>query len=131
MTHRWISSPSWPASPQLITISARLISSSIVRNCCSYEGLSISLIPKRGGIMGRAERLQCFQLSEYSCGSLSVQRWPKVQVTWYPFPSRYPFLRSVAPNTSAISRATLGFSAIQTFIDNKFHFTTRKYGIIL
>ena len=26
----------------------------------------------------------------YSCGSFSVQRWPNVQVTWYPFPSMYP-----------------------------------------
>ena len=41
---------------------------------------------------------------------------PKVQVTWYPFPSIYPSFRFLAPNTSAMSRATLGFSAMQTII---------------
>ena len=45
-----------------------------------------------------------------------VQRCPNVQVTWYPFPSMYPSFCFFAPNTSAISRATEGFSAIQTII---------------
>mgnify|MGYP000565095448 CR=1 FL=1 len=40
--------------------------------------------------MGRLPKLHDFQLGVYSCGSFSVQRWPNVQVTWYPFPSMYP-----------------------------------------
>ena len=111
MTQRWINSPSWPASPQLMTISAFCIRLSITLNCCSYVGFSISLIPNRGGIIGSDPRLQRFQFSAYSCGSFRVHKCPN------PFPSIYPFIRWVAPNTSAISRATLGFSAIQTFIN--------------
>ena len=41
---------------------------------------------------------------------------PERQVTWYPFPSMYPSFLSFAPSTSAMSRATEGFSAIQTII---------------
>ena len=32
--------------------------------------------------MGRLDRLHAFHEGEYSCGSFSVQRCPKVHVTW-------------------------------------------------
>ena len=120
ITQRCINSPSCPASPQFIIISACCMRFSIVWNWRSYVGLLISLMPKRGGIMGRLPKLHDFQLGVYSCGSFSVQRWPNVQVTWYPFPSMYPSFFSLAPNTSAMSRATEGFSAIQTIIRYSF-----------
>ncbi|OPZ98118.1 MAG: hypothetical protein BWY72_00971 [Bacteroidetes bacterium ADurb.Bin416] len=56
-TQRWMSSPSWPASPQLITISASLTSPSMMPNCLRYPSLSINLMLKRGGIMGKS--LKC------------------------------------------------------------------------
>ena len=92
------------------------MSDSMMWNCFSIPGSLMSLMPNRGGIMGRLPRLQVFQEGVYSCGSLSVHKCPKVQVTWYPFPSMYPSLRFLAPSTSAMSRATLGFSAMQTII---------------
>ena len=116
ITHRWINSPSCPASPQLIISSACCISPSIMWNCFSIPGSFISLMPNRGGIIGKLLKLHAFHDGVYSCGSFSVQRWPKVQVTWYPFPSIYPSFRFLAPNTSAMSRATLGFSAMQTIM---------------
>ena len=122
MTHRWISSPSWPASPQFIISSAFCISPSIMRNCFSMPGSLISLMPKRGGIMGRLDRLHAFHEGVYSWGSFKVQRCPNVQVTWYPFPSIYPSFLFFAPSTSAMSRATEGFSAIQTIIFFSFLF---------
>ena len=73
-------------------------------------------MPKRGGIIGRLPKFHDFQLGVYSCGSFRVQRCPNVQVTWYPFPSIYPSFLVWAPSTSAISRATDGFSAMQTII---------------
>ena len=78
------------SSPQFIIISACCMRFSIVWNWRSYVGLLISLMPKRGGIMGRLPKLHDFQLGVYSCGSFRVQRCPNVQVTWYPFPSIYP-----------------------------------------
>lgn len=59
ITHRWMSSPSCPASPQLIIISAFSISCFITLNCCSTPLSFLSLMPKRGGIKGRAARLHC------------------------------------------------------------------------
>ena len=116
ITHRWMSSPSWPASPQLIIISASCISFSMMWNCFSIPLSLISLIPKRGGIMGSVLRLHVFHEGVYSCGSFRVHKCPNVQVTWYPFPSMYPSFRFLAPSTSAMSRATLGFSAMQTIM---------------
>ena len=117
ITQRWINSPSCPASPQLIISSAFCINCSMIWNCFSMPGsCPISLIPKRGGIIGKLPKLHDFQLGVYSCGSFRVQRCPNVQVTWYPFPSIYPSFLVWAPSTSAISRATDGFSAMQTII---------------
>ena len=116
ITQRWISSPSCPASPQLMISSAACIRRSMVWNCFCMPESSISLMPKRGGIIGRLESDQAFHAGVYSCGSFRVQRCPNVQVTWYPFPSIYPSFFCFAPSTSAMSRATLGFSAMQTII---------------
>ena len=116
MTQRCINSPSCPASPQFIISSAFCINCSITLNCFSIPASSISLIPKRGGIIGKLPRLHDFHDGEYSCGSFRVHKCPKVHVTWYPFPSIYPSLRLLAPRISAISLATLGFSAMQTIM---------------
>ena len=130
ITQRWINSPSWPASPQLIISSAFCINCSIIWNCFSIPGsCPISLIPKRGGIIGKLPKLHDFQLGVYSCGSFKVQRCPNVQVTWYPFPSIYPSFLVWAPSTSAISRATDGFSAMQTIILSPLVFILSVYKV--
>ena len=115
-TQRWISSPSWPASPQLITISAFETSSSITTNCFFIPSSSIRRILNFEGIIGNTPKFHFCHFSVYSPGSCRVHKCPNVQVTQYPFPSRYPFRRVVAPRIFAISLATLGFSAIHIFI---------------
>ncbi|CUP04253.1 Uncharacterised protein [Segatella copri] len=62
ITHLWISSPSCPASPQLMMLSAACISFSMVANCFLMPSSLMSLIPNRCGIIGNAERLQCFHI---------------------------------------------------------------------
>ena len=103
-----------------IIISACCMRFSIVWNWRSYVGLLISLIPKRGGIMGRLPKLHDFQLGVYSCGSFSVQRWPNVQVTWYPFPSMYPSFFLSLPIHRLCHAPQRAFSAIQTIIRYSF-----------
>ena len=63
ITQRCMSSPSWPASPQLTMLSAAAMSCCITANCFLMPWSSMSLMPNLGGIMGRAARLQCFQFS--------------------------------------------------------------------
>ena len=63
ITQRCISSPSWPASPQLTMQSAACMRRSITLNWRLMPSSSMSFMPKRGGIIGNAERLQCFQCS--------------------------------------------------------------------
>ena len=99
-----------------MTISAFETSSSMMANCFLMPSSSISLIRNLEGIMGRTLRFHCFHFSVYSLGSCKLHKCPNVQVTQYPFPSIYPFRRTVAPITWAISFATLGFSAIHIFI---------------
>ena len=81
ITHRWMSSPSCPASPQLMISSAFCIRLSMMRNCFSTLLSCFSLMPKRGGIMGSCPKLQLRHIGVYSCGSFSSHRCPKVQVT--------------------------------------------------
>ena len=57
ITHRWMSSPSCPASPQLMMPSAACMSCSMTANCFFTPWSSFRRMPKRGGIMGRALRL--------------------------------------------------------------------------
>ena len=52
ITHRCISSPSCPASPQLITSSASLIRLSMTLNCFSMLSWAMSLMANLPGIMG-------------------------------------------------------------------------------
>ena len=60
MTHRWMSSPSCPASPQLMISSAACMSRSMTSNCRRMLSSLMSLMPKRVGIIGSAERLHAF-----------------------------------------------------------------------
>ena len=62
ITHRWMSSPSWPASPQLTMLSAWLKSCSMTANCFFTPWSSFRRMPKRGGIMGRALKAQLFHM---------------------------------------------------------------------
>ncbi len=125
-THRCISSPSWPASPQLMTSSACFTSSSMTANCFLMPSSSISRMRNFDGIIGSTPMFHFCHFSVYSPGSCNVHRCPKVHVTQYPFPSRYPFLRVLAPKIRAISFATLGFSAMHIFIVRQSFFFRRK-----
>lgn len=62
ITHRWMSSPSCPALPQLTMPSAACISFSMMANCFLMLSSSMSLMPKRWGIMGSDERLHVFHI---------------------------------------------------------------------
>ena len=52
ITHRWMSSPSCPASPQFTMPSAACISRSMVANCFLMPLSSMSLMPNRWGTIG-------------------------------------------------------------------------------
>ena len=75
----------------------------------------ISLIPKRGGIIGKLPKLHDFQLGVYSCGSFRVQRCPNVQVTWYPF-LLYILLSGMSAEYFGYITCNRWLSAMQTII---------------
>ncbi len=63
ITHRWMSSPSCPASPQFMMLSAACMSFSMVWNCFCIPLSSMSFMPNLGGSIGRDDRDQRFQAS--------------------------------------------------------------------
>ena len=62
-THRCMSSPSCPASPQLMISSACVTSCRIISNCFCIPGSSINFIPNRLGSMGSSDSVHRFHSS--------------------------------------------------------------------
>ena len=61
ITHRWINSPSCPASPQLMISSAWANNFLITSSCRTAPSLSNAFMPKRSGIIGSVPIFQYFQ----------------------------------------------------------------------
>ena len=62
-TQRCISSPSCPASPQLMTSVQFATKFSMQLNCFCIPASSTTFIPKFGGIIGKSSNFQYFQFS--------------------------------------------------------------------
>ena len=118
-----MSCPSRAASVAVITSSAPVSSSPITASCFDAVG-SVSYpfavlirrtVSVNGSGMTGSFSLLMFS-PPYSAGEPNARRWPKVHVTAYPPPVKYPSFLLFAPMHSAMHLATEGFSVTISFI---------------